>query len=182
MSRSYPDESIEPQAVSPLEFTDREGRHVEVLPYGDRLDDTAEYEAAVDMYVHFDSSDRAQGIPPSTEERIRSWLDTILGDEMVNVLAWHEDRVVGHATLVPDQRGAHELAIFVQNEYQEAGIGTRLMRTLLWHGAEVGVGRVWLTVERWNTAAINLYEKIGFVASDPEGFELEMSARLASPD
>jgi ribosomal protein S18 acetylase RimI-like enzyme len=79
---------------------------------------------------------------------------------------------------VPDD-DACELAIFVLQAYQRAGIGTSLIRTLLGYGAEAGVERVWLTVERWNRAATNLYEKIGFETSNAESFELEMALRLA---
>ena len=176
MTREYPTEIAGPYEAPPRSVIDKEGRDVEVRRYDGGFGEV------VEMYLAFDPADRAQGIPPTDEEATREWLESLLGTDCINVLARHEGRVVGHAVLVPDRHGEHELAIFVLQEYQEAGIGTRLMRTLLWHGAEVGVGRVWLTVERWNTAAINLYEKIGFVASDPEGFELEMSARLASPD
>jgi RimJ/RimL family protein N-acetyltransferase len=174
MNRRYPDEPIAPPESPPVAFTDREGRDVEIRAYD------ADVEALVDMYVDYDPADRAQGIPPSGEESIRQWLDSILAEECVNVVAWHGDRAVGHAMLVPDRQGTYELAIFVQNEHQEAGIGTRLMEALLGRGHEEGVDRVWLTVERWNAAAINLYEKLGFEASDPEGFELEMAARLGS--
>jgi ribosomal protein S18 acetylase RimI-like enzyme len=37
---------------------------------------------------------------------------------------------------------------------------------------------VWLTVERWNRPAVNLYEETGFETSDAESFELEMTVRL----
>ncbi|CDK40799.1 GCN5-related N-acetyltransferase [Halorubrum sp. AJ67] len=37
---------------------------------------------------------------------------------------------------------------------------------------------MWLTVERWNRAAVSLYKKIGFETSDAESFELEMGLRL----
>lgn len=174
MSRTYPDEPIEPPESPPVAFTDRDDRAIEIRCYD------GDFEALVSMYVDYEPSDRAQGIPPAKEEAIRRWLETILADECVNVVAWHGEHAVGHATLVPDEKRAYELAIFVQNEFQEAGIGTRLMAALLGRGHELGVERVWLTVERWNTAAINLYEKMGFEASDPEGFELEMAARLGS--
>ncbi|MFB6097185.1 MAG: N-acetyltransferase family protein [Haloferacaceae archaeon] len=175
--RPYPDEPAGPFPSPPIEFTDRADRDIVVRPY-----DPAgpEKEALVEMYVAFDPTDRAQGIPPTRESQIRSWLDTIL-DEGLNVIAWDDDRAAGHATLVP-QGDAYELAIFVLQEYQEAGIGTHLIEGLLGYGAEEGAEKVWLTVERWNTPAVNLYEKIGFEVSNSESFELEMSLRLAPED
>jgi RimJ/RimL family protein N-acetyltransferase len=137
-------------------------------------------EHLVEMYLSFDPADRAQGIPPSREDRIRSWLDTLL-TEGLNVVAWHEDSVVGHAVLMPDD-GCWELAIFVNQPYQGAGIGTELIQTLLGFGAAQGVEHVWLSVERWNRAAIGLYESVGFEICEAESFELEMSLLLADAE
>ncbi|TKX80239.1 GNAT family N-acetyltransferase [Halorubrum sp. SD626R] len=172
--RRYPDAVADAFPIPPTEFTDREGRTVEIRPYDGG---NAAYESLVGMYDDFDPSDRAQGIPPGGEKRIREWLDAILGGDCYNVIAWCGDEVAGHATLVPDG-DAYELAIFVHQEYQRAGIGTHLIRGLLGHGQAEGVEKVWLTVERWNRAAVSLYKKIGFETSDAESFELEMGLRL----
>lgn len=171
--RLYPDEPAGPFPTLPRTFTDQIGRDVDIRVYGP--DDR---EAVVQMYVAFDPADRAQGIPPGQESRIRSWLDHVLREECVNVLAWHDGEVTGHATLVPGEDG-YELAIFVLQAYQEVGIGTELLQSLLGHGAESGVEKVWLTVERWNSPAVNLYKKVGFETSNAESFELEMALRLA---
>ncbi|PHQ38690.1 GNAT family N-acetyltransferase [Halorubrum persicum] len=175
--RGYPDAVADEFTAPPTEFTDREDRTVELRPYENT---EREREALVEMYDSFDPADRAQGIPPGGEERIREWLDAILGGECRNVIAWCGDEVAGHATLVPDG-DAYELAIFVHQEYQRAGIGTYLIRGLLGHGQAEGIEKVWLTVERWNRAAVSLYKKIGFETSDAESFELEMGLRL-NPD
>ena len=174
----YPEEAAGPFPEPPLTFEDGEGRTIEIRTYAG---DDAEFEALVAMYDAFDSGDRAQGIPPGGEAAVRSWLETILGGDCRNVVAWHGDDAAGHATLVRDD-GSYELAIFVLQEYQGAGIGTRLMEALLGHGAATGVERVWLTVERWNRPAVALYKKTGFEITDAESFELEMTAWLAAPD
>ncbi|MFC7097155.1 GNAT family N-acetyltransferase [Halobaculum marinum] len=182
--RIYPDERAGPFAPPPLTFEDREGRDIEVRPYppsAEGEEGEAEFEALVRMYTDFDPADRAQGIPPSREADVRSWLETILGGDGFNVIAWDGDAVAGHATLVQDG-DAYELAIFVLQAYQGAGIGTHLIKALLGHGAANGVEKVWLTVERWNRAAVGLYKKVGFETSDAESFELEMTARLADPE
>ena len=177
MSRVYPEDVAGPYDPPPRAFTDGEGRDIEVRWYD------GDFEALVDMYVRFDPEDRAQGIPPTGEGNVREWLTTVTGETGVNVVAWHDERAVGHATLVPEfgEDGtpvASELAIFVLHDYQEAGIGSRLIEALLGAGREAGVEHVWLTVERWNTPAVALYEKVGFEPSDTGSFELEMSARL----
>jgi GNAT superfamily N-acetyltransferase len=180
-NRTYPEDAASGFPTPPRTFADREDREIRIEAVDEAaLDDVAE------MYVAFDPADRAQGIPPASEERVYDWLDTIF-DDGVNVAAFHGDDVAGHATLVPDQAhgklGDHafELAIFVLQEYQRAGIGRELLVTLLGHGERAGVDRVWLTVERWNTAAVALYRDVGFETCGSESFELEMSLRL-SPD
>jgi ribosomal protein S18 acetylase RimI-like enzyme len=171
MSREYPDEVAGPYEAPPRTFEDRDGREIEIREYD------GDPEPLVEMYLEFDPEDRAQGIPPTDENGIRKWLDTLLADECVNVVAYH-DGPVGHALLVPDRHDASELAIFVLRAYQNAGIGTQLIETLLGAGREDGLDKVWLTVERWNSPAIALYRKVGFEPCDDGGFELEMAARL----
>ncbi|RQG92874.1 GNAT family N-acetyltransferase [Natrarchaeobius halalkaliphilus] len=183
--RTYPDEPAGPFPSPDTAFEDRDGRSIEIRApesmTNGALDDI------VDMYVRFDPTDRAQGIPPTGETRIRSWLEGIT-DRSVNVVATHGDDVIGHAMLVPDVDdppslddagdAEWELAIFVLQEYQRAGIGTELLEHLLGHAADVGIERVWLTVERWNQPAIALYERVGFDSTGTESFEQEMAILL----
>lgn len=182
--RVYPDEPVGPFPSPPRSITDGEGRSVRIRAVGpgdDALDPDRAFEPLVEMYVDFDPADRAQGLPPTGDRRVRDWVEELLETDAHNVVATVGSAVVGHAVLVPDEE-VHELAIFVHHEYQEAGIGTALLRTLLGHAADRGIDRVWLTVERWNTPAVNLYEKVGFEVSSEEGFELEMAIRLDAAD
>jgi len=173
MSREYPDEPADEFPRPPRTVTDREGREVTIDPAdeSDRAD-------VLEMYLSFDPADRAQGIPPANEEAIEQWLDTILGDDTLNVVAHNQGSAVGHATLVPDRKGEHELAIFVLQSFQGAGIGTSLVETLLGLGQAEGLEKVWLTVERWNDPAIALYRKVGFETTNAESFEIEMNIKL----
>jgi ribosomal protein S18 acetylase RimI-like enzyme len=175
--RRYPDEPIGGFQPPPASFTDAAARSIDFLGYGDGPIE-AEREALIAMYTNFDPADRAQGVPPIREPAVRDWLDALLTEDGVNVLAWHDEFVAGHATLVPDNDRAYELAIFVHHQYQGAGIGSRLIRHLLAEGTRRGVERVWLTVERWNTPAVNLYRDVGFETTNAESFELEMAIRL----
>ena len=175
----YPDEPAGRFEPPPAAFEDAEGRDVRLFEYGGApTADDEERAALVAMYADFDPADRAQGVPPVHEPQLHDWLDRLLVADRVNVLAWHDDRVVGHAVLVPDDDGAYELAIFVHQAYQGAGIGTRLIRALLGAGQAAGVDRVWLTVERWNRPAIALYESVGFETTSAASFELELALRL----
>jgi len=171
----FPDEAVGEFPPPPREFTDREERAVTV-----RTADDEDYEALVGMYREFDPEDRAQGIPPSREDAIREWLDAVTGPECPAVVSVADGEVVGHAMLVPDGDGAYELAIFVLQAYQSAGIGTELLRTLLGLAQQEGIDRVWLTVERWNDPAVRLYHSVGFETTEETGLELEMGVRLAT--
>ncbi|ELY84038.1 GNAT family N-acetyltransferase [Natrinema altunense] len=185
-TRQYPDDPSGPFPSPPTTVEDRDGRSIEVRAAesftGETLDDV------VGMYTEFDPTDRAQGIPPTGEERIRTWLETI-GDDSVNVVARHDGDAIAHAMLVPDTDDPAavehasdiewELAIFVLQAYQRAGIGTVLLKNLLGHASDIGIERVWLTVERWNNPAIALYERVGFESTGTESFEQEMAIRLA---
>ncbi|MFB6205639.1 MAG: N-acetyltransferase family protein [Haloglomus sp.] len=162
MTRTYPDEPADEFPRPPATDTDHEGRELTI-----RVAD-----------AETDTEDRAQGIPPVREEQIRTWLDNLLDEECLNVLALHDEVPIGHATLVPDRDESYELAIFVLDEYQGAGVGTCLLNHLLGHAQSEGVEKVWLTVERWNDPAIALYRKVGFEMCSTESFEMEMSIRL----
>lgn len=176
--RHYPTVPAEKFPRPPLSFTDAAGRNIDVAVYdAGPIDD--EYEALVTMYNDFDPADRAQGVPPSREGDVREWLDTLMTDEeTVNVLAWLDETPVGHGILVADSDDCYELAIFVHHPYQGAGIGSRVIRALLGEGADRGVDCIWLTVERWNNAAVNLYRGVGFETIRAEHFELEMGLQL----
>ena len=160
-----------PSVSPPVTFTDKAGREIGIRAYRE-----TDYEALVAMYDEFDSSHRAQGIPPLGESAVRSWLEQILGGP--DVLALHGSRVVGHASFVPDGETGHELAVFVHQDYQNAGVGSHLLAAGLDHAREESVPRVWLTVERRNRRAKRLYRRAGFSTVDPQGTVQRMSRLL----
>jgi len=159
----------------PLTFTDYDDREIAIRAGFTR-------EALGEMYADFAPDSRAQGLPPMGERRIGEWLDVL--EDGVNVVAFHENRAdgdpvaVGHACLLDCGDGTSELTIFVHHDYQLAGIGSRLIRGLLGEGQARGVERVWLTVERSNHVAMNLYRSVGFETSSAAGIEHEMELPL----
>ena len=175
MTPEFPDEPVDGFPTPPREFTDAEDRDIVI----ERVDSSATG-ALQEMYLEFDPEDRAQGVPPVREDAIAEWLESVVADDCLNVVAYHGEDAVGHAMLVPDTTGAFELAIFVLRSYQGALIGTELVRSLLGWGQEEGITRVWLSVERWNDPAVRLYEKVGFETTDSASFELEMAIRLGA--
>ncbi len=171
-AREYPSTDAGPFPAPPATIEDRAGRTVEL-----ELATTETLDGLVEMYDAFDPAQRAQGIPPSDPERIKPWVATIL-DGGVHVIARHDQSVSGHAMLVPDGGGAFELAIFVLQSYQGAGIGRQLLEHLLGAGEAASVERIWLTVERWNTPAMELYRSVGFETVRADRFDLEMAMSI----
>jgi len=184
--RIWPDTPTGPFPTPPESFVDADDRCIEVRGVETGADSTTDdaVEALVGMYLAFDSVDRAQGVPPVGESAVRDWLDSLISehptpDSGFNVVAFQNEAAVGHATLVPDGDGSYELAIFVHQDFRNAGIGTTVLELLLGYGEANGATRVWLTVERWNRSAIGVYERVGFETTGAQRFELEMSIRLA---
>ena len=108
--RDYPDEPAEAFEAPPVVFEDKEGRAIEIRPYEGTDEET---EALVEMYGAFDPADRAQGIPPGKEDRIRTWLSNILDEECLNVVAWDGEtleELVG-MDLTPSRLKCAELAL-----------------------------------------------------------------------
>ncbi len=159
-----------PSVSPPVAFTDEAGRDVDLRVYRE-----TDHGALVAMYDDFDTSHRAQGIPPLGESAVRSWLEQIRGGP--DVLAFHDGRVVGHVSFVPADTG-HELAIFVHQDYQNAGVGSHLLAAGLDHARAEEVQRVWLSVERRNRRAKRLYRRAGFSTVDPRGTVQRMSRFL----
>ncbi|WP_276259135.1 GNAT family N-acetyltransferase [Haloglomus litoreum] len=159
----------------PQTIEDGEGRQIDIRAYGDGpvADERA---ALVELYLDYDPDDRTLGIPPVTPERIGKWQDAMLAGYCV--LAWHGDRPVGQAVLVPDGDEGYEFAIFLDGEYQGAGIGTRLTEAVLSHGRAHGVEDVWLLVERDNRPAVRLYRTVGFVVIEDTGYDIEMGLSM----
>jgi len=151
-------------------FVDHEGRRVTIREYAGDAAPLSE------MYGHFDTDSRSQGLPPRGESRVREWVTDLL-ENGLNVVARHDGDVVGHAVLVPYEETS-ELAIFVRPSYQSAGIGTHLIRCLLGHGQANGLNHVWLSVSRDNRIAMNLYRSAGFEIRLRDRGEYEMERDL----
>jgi len=154
----------------PVTFEDDEGREILVRAYDD------DFDALAAMYDDFDPAQRAQGTPPIHPDAVREWLRDVL--DGVNVVALHGDAVVGHVMFVPGGDRGHELAIFVHQTYQRAGIGTKLLAVGMGHARTRGIEYVWLSVEAWKRGAQRLYERAGFTTGNPMGATHRMSRWL----
>ncbi len=157
--------------TAPVEFEDDGGHEIRI----ERITEPT-HESLLEMYLDFDGRCRAMGIPPTTESDLRNWLSSLEAGR--NLVAKAGDRVVGHAVLLADEEGSHELAIFVHQSFQNAGIGTELLRALLGDARADGIDHVWLTVACGNAAAKRLFRSLGFAVTERSRRQLRMERQL----
>ncbi|MEY9931348.1 ribosomal protein S18 acetylase RimI-like enzyme [Catenulispora sp. GP43] len=77
------------------------------------------------------------------------------------------DTAVGCLVVTAAADGRSEIKrLWTDPGFRSRGVATRLLEAALAHAADSGVGTVRLSVWRWRTEAIALYERIGFVITD----------------
>jgi L-amino acid N-acyltransferase YncA len=160
-------------------FVDRRGRRLRLCRYG-----VNDFEPLLDMYRTLDEQCASQGLPPRGDERLRPWL-THLTEEGFNLIAKDWARVVGHANVMknkPDAENATqgELALFVHQDYQGAGLGTKLLTCLVAISTFKGYRRLWALVDEENRPIIEVNRKLGFQTLTIIWGEREMELRLQS--
>ena len=107
-------------------FRDAQDRGIEIDQY--RHED---WQSLVSMYGALDLSERGKSFPPLDPERRAVWLDQTLS-RGPNLVARCDARIIGHVALLGyDRSGSPEVVVFVHRDYQRAGIGTKLVDTLL---------------------------------------------------
>ncbi len=73
-----------------------------------------------------------------------------------------ESRVIGYGVMSVGAGEAHILNLCVSDAYRCRGLGRRMLVYLLERGAAAGMSEAFLEVRPSNTAAIRLYQAIGF--------------------
>ena len=132
----------------------------------------------LEMYADFSPRPASQGLPPEDPETCSRWVNGLI-EIGENLLAWRDEKVIGHAALVPDPKGdSAEFVIFVHQAYRALGIGTELTRATLDRARQIGLKSVWLTVAMSNFIAIRLYRKLCFEYCDIDECERTMVIRL----
>lgn len=100
--------------------------------------------------------------PEWPEEFIRS----IDFESVVSLIAEHQDRVVGNATLYRSRHGwsAHvaEIRIAVARQFQRHGLGTALASQLVRHATSLGLEKIVAHVVDNQIGAKRAFEKLGF--------------------
>ena len=122
----------------------------------------------VEMYIGFHPKGAYQGLPPHNARVCEEWIRHLFANGY-NYLAGREDRMLGHAVVVPDEDlNDGEYLVFVHQQHRGLGIGTVLTRTTLARAKNLGLAMIWLTVDACNFIAIRLYRKFGFCFPDAQ--------------
>jgi RimJ/RimL family protein N-acetyltransferase len=164
-------------ALLPAHLHDKEGR-----PFTVRALLAADRPALEAFYDAFDPKRAAQGLPPAGQARVARWLNQVLA-RGTHLAVERGGHLVGHAMLLPMEReGVREYAIFLAREVRGQGVGTQVSRLMVELARAMGLGRLWLSVEPHNRAALRSYEKAGFtfVPATIYSPEVEME-RVLSP-
>lgn len=97
------------------------------------------------------------------------WAEETFAGELALDVAYYTVALVGGqiagyfgSTVIPDE--AHITTIGVHPDLRRRGVAEVLLRDFLTHAIRAGCRRVSLEVREGNIAALNLYQKLGFLA------------------
>ena len=119
-----------------------------------------------------------EGIDISIEAEGDFLFDIETSSDAIMLLAKSDGRIVGNASLFRgSRRMSHrgELSVCVLKEYQNNGIGKRLVEALIEFARENGFDIIDLQVRCDNVPALRLYESYGFekVGTHPSFFKID---------
>lgn len=89
--------------------------------------------------------------------------DVCVHDIAIYIVGTYEDKVVSYVGMWCVREEAHIMNIAVKKEFRKKGIGKLMMRKMLYTASQKKVKTLTLEVRKSNTAAIRLYESVGFV-------------------
>ena len=141
---------------------------ITIIPYEERR-----FASFLSMYDNYRPLGSVQGLPPIDQEKRHQWAQGMISNG-TNLLALHEDAVIGHASLFSMPVNWAEYFIFVYQDYQRQGIGTAITNYVIDWAHQEKLSALWLTVERKNFIAISLYRKFGFRRIGSSGDSWEM--------
>jgi len=97
--------------------------------------------------------------------------DIVENDKAVYIVAETEGQVIGYAGLWIIVDEGHITNVAVSPDYRRNSVGNTIITALLQVTEDMGVKRHTLEVRKSNQAAINLYEKQGFIeAGERKGY------------
>lgn len=149
-------------------FVDKKETPLRLCPYNETA-----FEALVDFYDEYPSRHRSMSLPPLTRPQVESWLEGLI-DNGRGILAFDGDRLVGHVAYTAPEEGEPELIVFIDDDYQNRGLGTELCRQALAYAGNDGYSAMELYVNADNKSALAVYRSLGFREVDQQDKLIEM--------
>ena len=134
------------------------------------VEDATELIALLDQIGHessFTSLDE-NGIAMSESEMQRFINKQAQSDNQITLLAYLNEELAGVINITADQRPRvrhiGDVFLGIKKAYWGNGLGSILMEEAIeWAQSSGSIRRLQLTVQKRNTAAVHLYEKMGFI-------------------
>ena len=118
----------------------------------------------VEFFASMSTEALEWGNPPYTDEVVDRWISNL--ENMIAVVAVDDKRIVGYGMIGKGtrerRRGVGDLAMYLHQDFQNAGLGTAMLGLLLNLAEKEGLHRIGLHVIADNKIAVHLYEKFGF--------------------
>jgi len=151
----------------------QKGHLVTIIPYEERY-----FTSLIHMYDTYSPLGSVQGLPSIDQDKRHHWTQDMISNG-TNLLALHQDMVIGHASLFSMPVNWAEYFIFVHQDFQRQGIGTAISLYVIDWAHQEELSTLWLSVERKNFVAISLYRKVGFKRIGSSGDCWEMILTIA---
>ncbi len=130
------------------------------------------------MYDAFEPKGLESGLPPENKQIRLKWLRNVTSS-LFNILAFHEGRVIGHCALdLSHTPSCSEYLIFIEKQFRNCGIGTKLSVIIKEVAIEAGCEKICLTVRTANSRAIKVFKRVGFEFRGDIEVERDMELNL----
>lgn len=155
------------------QIRDKCGRVIDVRAY-----EAADFGSLKAMYDAFEPKGLEAGLPPEDSQTRLRWLRNVTAS-LFNILALYEGRVIGHCALDLSHRpSCPEYLIFIEKQFRNCGIGTKLSGIIKELAIEAGCEKIYLTVRTANTRAIKVFKRVGFEFRGDIEIERDMELNL----
>jgi len=140
----------------PATLVDGIGRTIVLRP-----EEATDFFGLASMYENFEPKKLAQGLPPGGRHQRLRWIKN-LERNCFNLIALHDDRVIGHTILTDLGAGkSAELALFILQGYRRNGLGTIMAKLALECARQTRCAHMWAIVRRNNRPALQICRKTG---------------------
>jgi RimJ/RimL family protein N-acetyltransferase len=155
------------------QIKDKCGRVIDVRVY-----EAGDFGNLKAMYDAFEPKGLEAGLPPEDSQTRLKWLRNVTAS-LFNILALYEGRVIGHCALDLSCRpSCPEYLIFIEKQFRNCGIGTKLSAIMRGVALEAGCEKIYLTVRTANTRAIKVFKRVGFEFRGNIEIERDMELNL----